>query len=76
MENLFGGFLAAGIQGSSGSLIRIFTFKKKFSLHLQTYGKSYIIKLYASWHAKKGEKREFKEEWLMVTAVVGANWGD
>ena len=25
---------------------------------------------------KKGEKREFKEEWLMVTAVVGANWGD
>ena len=76
MENLFGGFLVAGIQGSSGSLIRIFTFKKKFSLHLQTYGKSYIIRLYASWHAKKGEKREFKEEWLMVTAVVGANWGD
>ena len=27
-------------------------------------------------HTKKGEKREFKEEWLMVTAVVGANWGD
>ena len=51
-------------------------FKKKFSLHLQTYGKSYIIRLYASWHTKKGEKREFKEEWLMVTAVVGANWGD
>ena len=76
MENLFGGFLATGIQGSSGSLIRIFTFKKKFSLHLQTYGKSYIIRLYASWHTKKGEKREFKEEWLMVTAVVGANWGD
>ena len=50
--------------------------KKKFSLHLQTYGKSYIIRLYASWHTKKGEKREFKEEWLMVTAVVGANWGD
>lgn len=53
-----------------------FPFKKKFSLHLQTYGKSYIIRLYASWHTKKGEKREFKEEWLMVTAVVGANWGD
>ena len=53
-----------------------FPFKKKFSLHLQTYGKSYIIRLYAAWHTKKGEKREFKEEWLMVTAVVGANWGD
>ena len=53
-----------------------FPFKKKFSLHLQTYGKSYIIRLYASWHTKKGETREFKEEWLMVTAVVGANWGD
>jgi adenylosuccinate synthase len=51
-------------------------FKKKFSFHLQTYPKSYIINLYAAWHTKKGKKREFKEEWLMVTAVVGANWGD
>ena len=69
-------FLAAGIQACSQFSYSHFPFKKKFSLHLQTYGKSYIIRLYASWHTKKGEKREFKEEWLMVTAVVGANWGD
>ena len=69
-------FLAAGIQACSQFSYSHFPFKKKFSLHLQTYGKSYIIRLYAFWHTKKGEKREFKEEWLMVTAVVGANWGD